>query len=106
MEAQTRERERTRADTRDQLLGSLRALSKAQEELKMNARRIHALEAQLEDYRTQLATMASSLQTRHRSTRLIAKPKPGRVKSRKSPVRVKTARRGGKVVRRPHRRQR
>jgi hypothetical protein len=106
MEAQTRERERTLADTRDQLLGTLRALSKAQEELRMNARRMGALEAQLKDYRTQLAAMALSVQTGHRSTKPTAKPELRRVKSKKSPPRIKSARRGGKVVRRPRRRQR
>jgi hypothetical protein len=57
LETSARERERALADSRDHLLSTLRMLESDRATLRARVARIAALEAQLQDYRQQLATV-------------------------------------------------
>jgi chromosome segregation ATPase len=69
METQTRERESALADSRDQLLGALRSLTKAQEELKFKERRIASLQAEVASSQAQLASVLSAVVKRNQATK-------------------------------------
>ena len=76
-ETAARERERALADSRDHLLSTLRMLESDRATLRAREARIGTLEAQLEDYRRQLATVIARAVTRNRA--LAARnPSPAR----------------------------
>ena len=66
-ETATRERERALADSRDHLLSTLRMLESDWATLKAREARIAALEAQVEDYRRQLATVITRAVAKNRA---------------------------------------
>ena len=72
-ETSARERERALADLRDHLLSTLRMLEGDRVTLRARDARIAALEAQLEDYRQQLATVITRAVAKNRA---LAKAKP------------------------------
>ena len=73
LEAQGRERERLLAETRDHLLSTLRTLSKHQDDLLAKERRVAALQLQVEDYRTQLASVLAAAVSRNQARRAKTK---------------------------------
>src|ERR1019366_9014559 len=80
-ETATRERERALADSRDHLLSTLRMLESDRATLRAREARIVALEAQVEDYRRQLATVIERAVSRNRTLaartpRPAKRPKP------------------------------
>src|SRR5450755_4994403 len=66
-ETAARERERALADSRDHLLVTLRMLESDRATLRAREARIVALEAQVEDYRRQLATVIARAVARNRA---------------------------------------
>jgi hypothetical protein len=72
-ETAARERERALADSRDHLLSTLRMLESDRATLRARETRIVDLEAQVEDYRRQLATVIARAVTRNR---LLSERKP------------------------------
>ena len=97
-ETAARERERALADSRDHLLSTLRMLESDRATLRTRETRIAALEAQVEDYRRQLATVIARAVTRNR-TLAARKRRPG---NRPKPPRRRTHRASPKKpVRRP-----
>jgi hypothetical protein len=74
-ETAARERERALADSRDHLLSTLRMLESDRATLRARDARIAALEAQIEDYRRQLARLIERAVTRNRSL-AARKPRP------------------------------
>jgi hypothetical protein len=74
-ETAARERERALADSRDHLLSTLRMLESDRATLRAREARIAALEAQVEDYRRQLARLIERAVTRNR-TLAARKPRP------------------------------
>jgi len=95
-ETSARERERALADSRDHLLSTLRMLESDRATLRAREARIGTLEAQLEDYRLQLATVIARAVTRNRALaarnpsparRLKPQTKPKRRVSPKKPAR-------------------
>ncbi len=74
-ETATRERARALADSRDHLLSTLRMLESDRATLRARELRIAALQAQVEDYRRQLATVIARTVSRNR-TLLARKPRP------------------------------
>jgi hypothetical protein len=79
-ETAARERERALADSRDHLLSTLRMLESDRAALKVRETRIAELEAQVEDYRRQLArvitrAVAKSRALVERKPRSVARPK-------------------------------
>ena len=85
-ETATRERERALADSRDHLLSTLRMLESDRATLRARAARIVALEAQVEDYRRQLATVIERAVSRNRT---LAARKPRPAKRPKPPTKPK-----------------
>jgi hypothetical protein len=85
-ETAARERERALADSRDHLLSTLRMLETDRATLKTRDARIAALEAQVEDYRRQLARVIERAVTRNRT---LAARKPGPANRPESPSRPK-----------------
>jgi hypothetical protein len=80
-ETAARERERALADSRDHLLSTLRMLESDRATLKAREGRITELEAQVEDYRRQLATVIARAVAKNRALaerkpRSVARPKP------------------------------
>ena len=101
-ETAARERERALADSRDHLLSTLRMLESDRATLKAREARITALEAQVEDYRRQLATVITravaknrSLAGRKPSPMSRTKPKPkGKPRAiKKAPTRTRGSKR-------------
>jgi hypothetical protein len=95
-ETAARERERALADSRDHLLSTLRMLESDRATLRSRDARIAALEAQVEDYRRQLATVIERAVTRNRTLaarkpslarRLKPQAKPKRRVAPKKPAR-------------------
>jgi len=95
-ETAARERERALADSRDHLLSTLRMLESDRATLRSRDARIAALEAQVEDYRRQLATVIARAISRNRtlaarkpslSRRLKPQAKPKRRVAPKKPAR-------------------
>lgn len=87
-ETATRERERALADSRDHLLSTLRMLESDRATLKAREARITALEAQVEDYRQQLAkiitrAVAKNCALARRKPRVTWKGKPRRPAKRR-----------------------
>ena len=74
-ETAARERERALADSRDHLLSTQRMLESDRAQLRAREVRIAALEAQVEDYRRQLATVIDRAVSRNR-TLAARKPRP------------------------------
>jgi len=99
-ETSARERERALADSRDHLLATLRMLESDRATLRARDARIVALEAQVEDYRRQLATVFERAVTRNRTLAarkpaIAKRPKPRtkpkhRVTPRKSARRARS----------------
>ena len=93
-ETSARERERALADSRDHLLSTLRMLESDRVMLRAREARIAALEAQVEDYRRQLATVIERAVTRNRTlaarkSRPANRPKPPtKTKRRTSPKKL------------------
>ena len=85
-ETATRERERALADSRDHLLSTLRMLESDRATLRAREARIVALEAQVEDYRRQLATVIERAVSRNRT---LAARKPRPAKRPKPPTKPK-----------------
>jgi len=86
-ETAARERERALADSRDHLLSTLRMLESDRATLRAREARIAALEAQIEDYRRQLARVIERAVSRNR-TLAARKPRPAprtKVKRRVAP---------------------
>jgi hypothetical protein len=80
-ETAARERERALADSRDHLLSTLRMLESDRATLNAREGRITELEAQVEDYRRQLATVIARAVAKNRALaerkpRSVARPKP------------------------------
>ncbi len=73
-ETAARERERALADTRDQLISTLRLLDSNRLTLRARDARIANLEAQLEDCRRQLAAIINQVQTRRQRPVIRKKP--------------------------------
>jgi hypothetical protein len=96
-EIAARERERALADSRDHLLATLKMLEGDRAALRARDARIETLEAQVEDYRRQLATVIERAVSRNRTSAArkphrINRPKPStklksRVASKKPTVR-------------------
>jgi hypothetical protein len=82
-ETAARERERSLADSRDHLLSTLRMLESDRATLKVREARILELEAQVEDYRWQLATVIARAVAKNRAL-TDGKPKPRAPSQRKS----------------------
>jgi hypothetical protein len=74
-ETSARERERALADSRDHLLSTLRMLEGDRATLRAREARIAALDAQVEDYRRQLARLIERVVTKNR-TLAARKPRP------------------------------
>ncbi len=96
-ETAARERERALTDSRDHLLATLRMLESNRATLRARETRVAALEAQVEDYRRQLATVIARAATRNRTLaerkpRPMDRPKP-RVKAKRRATPKKSARR-------------
>jgi hypothetical protein len=87
-ETATRERERALADSRDHLLSTLRMLESDRVTLRARDTRIAALEAQLENYRAQLASLIRRAVAKNQA---LAKAKP-RALERPRPKPAKTRR--------------
>jgi hypothetical protein len=88
-EMSARERERALADSRDHLLSTLRMLEGDRATLRARDARIAALEAQLEDYRRQLASVVTRAVARNRA---LAEAKPRALGRRRvGPVRTRRA---------------
>lgn len=79
-ETATRERERALADSRDHLLSTLRMLESDRATLKARESRIAALEAQVEDYRRELAKAITRAVAKNRA---LAKRKPRQMARRR-----------------------
>jgi len=101
-ETAARERERALADSRDHLLSTLRMLESDRATLRARESRIAALQAQVEDYRRQLAAVIARAVTRNRAllarkrrpaNRPKPQTKPKRRVARKKPAR-RTSRKG------------
>jgi hypothetical protein len=86
-ETAARERERALADSRDHLLSTLRMLESDRATLRAREIRIAALEAQVEDYRRQLATVIERAVTRNRTLAQRKSCPANRPKPRKKPKR-------------------
>jgi hypothetical protein len=87
LETAARERARALADSRDHLLSTLRMLESDRATLRARDARIAALEAQIEDYRRQLATVIARAVNRNRML-LARKPRPtNRAKPPRKPKR-------------------
>jgi hypothetical protein len=97
-ETATRERARALADSRDHLLSTLRMLESDRATLKARETRITELEAQVEDYRGQLAQVITRAVAKNRSLverkaragtkwkpKQSAKRRPGSTKPRRPP---------------------
>jgi hypothetical protein len=82
-ETAARERERALADSRDHLLSTFRMLESDRATLRARDARIAALEAQVEDYRRQLATVIERAVTRNR-TLAKRKTRPANPPSRRA----------------------
>jgi hypothetical protein len=77
----TRERERALADSRDHLLITLKALSRAQTTLQARDARIADLEARVEQYRRQITSLIAAAVVKRRAARLQLKSRqPARVR--------------------------
>lgn len=85
-ETEARERERALADSRDHLLSTLRMLESDRTTLRARDARIAALEAQVEDYRRQLATVIERTVSRNRT---LAARKPRPMNRQKPPAKPK-----------------
>ena len=88
-ETSARERERALADSRDHLLSTLRMLESDRATLRARDARIAALEAQLEDYRRQLASVVTRAVARNRALaeakpRALERPRVGPVRTRRA----------------------
>jgi hypothetical protein len=105
-ETAARERERALADSRDHLLVTLRMLESDRATLRAREARIVALEAQVEDYRRQLATVIARAVARNRAlverkprssarsrTKRIAKRRVAAKKSARKPKSKRRAKR-------------
>jgi hypothetical protein len=79
-ETATRARERALADSRDHLLSTLRMLESDRATLRAREARIADLEAQIEDYRRQIATLVE---------RLVIRNRPGAKRKRRAAKQVK-----------------
>jgi hypothetical protein len=97
-ETAARERERALADSRDHLLSTLRMLESDRVMLRAREARIAALEAQVEDYRRQLATVIERAVTRNRT---LAARKPRPANRPKPPTKTKRRASPKKLARRP-----
>jgi hypothetical protein len=97
-ETAARERERSLADSRDHLLSTLRMLESDRATLKVREARILELEAQVEDYRRQLATVIARAVAKNRTlverkpraapppkSKRLAKRRPSPKKPRRQP---------------------
>jgi hypothetical protein len=82
-ETAARERERALADSRDHLLSTLRMLESDRVTLKAREARIVELEAQVETYRRQLATVIAGA-VRRNQAKATPRPKPTRRIARKT----------------------
>jgi hypothetical protein len=94
-ETAARERERALADSRDHLLSTLKVLESDRATLRGREARILALEAQVEDYRRQLARVIDRAVSRNR-TRAARKLRPAprtKVKRRVAPMKPAARRR-------------
>src|SRR5664280_864640 len=85
-ETAARERERELADSRDHLLSTLRMLESDRATLRAREARITALEAQIEDYRRQLAMVVERAVTRNRA---LAARNPSPARRLKPPTKAK-----------------
>jgi hypothetical protein len=74
LDQRLRERERALADTQNHLLSTLKRLDSDRATLRVRDARIAALEAQVEDYRRQFATVIARAVAKHRAL-TPAKPK-------------------------------
>jgi hypothetical protein len=97
-ETSARERERALADSRDHLLATLRMLESDRATLRAREARIVALEAQVEDYRRQLATVIARAISRNRA---LAKRKSRPANRPKPPTKPKRRVSPTKPTRRP-----
>lgn len=97
-ETAARERERALADSRDHLLSTLRMLESDRATLRAREARIGALEAQVEDYRRQLATVIERAVTRNRT---LAQRKSLHANLRKRRTKAKRRVTVKKSIRRP-----
>jgi hypothetical protein len=97
-ETAARERERALADSRDHLLATLRMLESDRATLRAREVRIAALEAQVEDYRRQLATVIARAVTRNRG---LAERNPRPANRPKPPTKAKRRASPKKHARRP-----
>ena len=85
-ETAARECARALADSRDHLLSTLRMLESDRATLRARESRIAALEAQIEEYRRQLATVIKRAVTRNRA---LASRKPRAANRLKLPTKLK-----------------
>jgi plasmid replication DNA-binding protein KfrA len=99
-ETAARERERALADSRDHLLATLRMLESDRATLRAREARIAALEAQVEDYRRQLATVIERAVSRNR-TLAQRKPRPANRPKVRTKAKRRVARRKPAGRRRP-----
>jgi hypothetical protein len=97
-ETAARERERALADSRDHLVSTLRMLESDRAALRARDARIASLEAQVEDYRRQLARVIERAVSRYRT---FAARKPRRMDRPKPPAKPKHRVIPKKSVRRP-----
>jgi hypothetical protein len=97
-ETAARERERALADSRDHLLSTLRMLESDRATLRARETRIVALEAQVEDYRRELARLIERAVTRNRT---LAARKPRPASRPKPPAKPKRRVAPKKAARRP-----
>ena len=97
-ETAARERERALADSRDHLLSTLRMLESDRAALRARETRIAALEAQVEDYRRQVATVIERAVARNR-TLASHKPRPANRPKARTKMKRRVALK--KVARRP-----
>ena len=104
-ETAARERERALADSRDHLLSTLKMLEGDRAVLRARDARIGDLEAQVEDYRRQLATVITRAVTKNRAlaerklrsvVRVKAKVRVKRPAAPNKPIRNKRTKRGAK----------
>jgi hypothetical protein len=102
-ETAARERERALADSRDHLLSTLRMLESDRVMLRAREARIAVLEAQVEDYRRQLATVIERAVTRNR---ILVQRKPRPANRPKPPTKAKRQVAPKKPARRSRRRGR
>jgi len=98
-ETTARERERALADSRDHLLSTLRMLESDRAALRARETRIVALEAQVEDYRRQLATLITHVVAKNRTLGERRRRAPST--SERAPRRRQSAKTHRKVVSKP-----